>query len=164
MASDYVRNRLITRLHEVGYTDLVLAHTRVLQYPGPDNLRPSDLAAQAGMSKQAVNYLLGQLVDRGYLVRDGDSNDRRLRRVRLTERGWAAQQDMRGIIAEIELDWQQQLGEEDFRHLRDTLHRLRMINYPTGYASDPGGAPPNRRGSNKDPVVEFGGTRGDSNP
>ena len=37
------------------------AHLVVLQYPGPQGMRPSDLAAQLGTSKQALNYLLGEL-------------------------------------------------------------------------------------------------------
>jgi DNA-binding MarR family transcriptional regulator len=33
-------------------------------------MRPSDLAARLHMSKQALNYLLGELERRGYLERD----------------------------------------------------------------------------------------------
>ena len=36
------------------------------------------------MTKQALNYLLGQLEQLGYLTRETDSNDQRSKRVRLT--------------------------------------------------------------------------------
>ena len=59
MPVDVVRQRMLERLHEHGFDDLVGAHLGVLQYPGPQGLRPSDLATQLRMSKQALNYLLG---------------------------------------------------------------------------------------------------------
>lgn len=60
---------MLADLHDAGFTDLVTAHFAVLRYPGPDGSRPSDLAVGAGMTKQAMNYLLGQLEQCGYLVR-----------------------------------------------------------------------------------------------
>src|SRR5689334_24891678 len=70
-----VRDRMLTGLHQRGYTDLVAAHLDVFQYPGPENQRPIDLATQTRMSKQALNYLLRQLEQLGYLTRDIDERD-----------------------------------------------------------------------------------------
>ena len=52
---------MLTGLHERGFTDLVAAHLDVFQYPGPENQRPLELATHTRMTKQALNYLLGQL-------------------------------------------------------------------------------------------------------
>ena len=52
---------MLAGLHERGFTDLVAAHLDVFQYPGPENQRPLELATQTRMTKQALNYLLGQL-------------------------------------------------------------------------------------------------------
>src|ERR1044072_5015892 len=84
---EVIQGRMLTRLAEHGFDDLVLAHLAVLRYPGPDGKRPSDLAAEANMSKQAMNYLLGQLEALGYLERRADPEDLRSKRVYLTERG-----------------------------------------------------------------------------
>jgi len=72
-----VRDRMLAGLHERGYTDLIAAHLDVFQYPGPENQRPIELAAQTRMSKQALNYLLGQLEQLGYLTREADDTDQR---------------------------------------------------------------------------------------
>ena len=64
---------MLAGLHERGFNDLVAAHLDVLQYPGPENQRPSELATQTRMTKQALNYLLGQLEQLGYLTREADS-------------------------------------------------------------------------------------------
>ena len=60
---------MLAGLHERGFTDLVAAHLDVFQYPGPENERPLQLATQTRMTKQALNYLLGQLQQLGYLTR-----------------------------------------------------------------------------------------------
>ena len=63
---------MLAGLHERGFTDLVAAHLDVFQYPGPENQRPLQLATQTRMTKQALNYLLGQLQQLGYLTRETD--------------------------------------------------------------------------------------------
>src|SRR5215472_18872225 len=75
-----VRDRMLAGLHERGFTDLIAAHLDVFQYPGPENRRPIELAAQTRMSKQALNYLLGQLEQLGYLTRESDDSDQRSKR------------------------------------------------------------------------------------
>ena len=76
------------------------------------------------MSKQAVNYLLGQLERLGYVERRADPDDRRSKRVALTRRGELAGLTMRDAVREIERDWERQLGRERFAQLRGLLLEL----------------------------------------
>ena len=119
-----VRDRMLAGLHERGYSDLIAAHLNVLQYPGPENQRPSDLATRTRMSKQALNYLLGQLEQLGYLTRREDDSDQRSKRIHLTARGHDAITAIREIVGEVEAEWEQQLGSRQFAQLRDLLTRL----------------------------------------
>src|SRR3954471_8065533 len=86
MPVDLVRRRMLAALHDRGFTDIVPAHLVLLRWPGPQGRRPSELAAQSDMTKQAVNYLLGQLEALGYVERRPDADDQRSRRVHLTAR------------------------------------------------------------------------------
>lgn len=124
MPVDVIRRRIIDGLHARGFTDLVPAHMAVLQYPGPDGERPVDLAAHANMTKQALNYLLGQLESLGYLERREDPADGRSKRVYLTERGQATRQAIRAAVREVEEEWARELGTEDLEQLRALLVRL----------------------------------------
>src|SRR5689334_13668588 len=99
MPVDVVRRRMLAALHERGFTDLVPAHLTLLRWPGPQGRRPSELAAQSEMTKQAVNYLLGQLEALGYIERRPDADDQRSRRVHLTPRGREAAGTMRDAVA-----------------------------------------------------------------
>ena len=80
-----VRQHMLEGLHAHGFDDLEAAHLVLLQYPGPHGLRPSELAARVGMTKQAVNYQLGHLERLGYLARRSDPDDQRSKRIALTE-------------------------------------------------------------------------------
>ena len=124
MPWERVLERLLAGLHERGFTDLSAAHLTVLQWPGPDDLRPSELAARSRMSKQALNYLLGQLERQGYLQRHDDPRDQRFKRIAVTERGLRAGRAMRDIVRELETEWAQRLGPERFAELQLLLADL----------------------------------------
>jgi DNA-binding MarR family transcriptional regulator len=127
MPWEVVRERILDGLHAAGFNDLIPAHLHILQYPGPEGRRPSDLVAQTRMSKQAINYLLGQMEGLGYLTRIDDHLDQRSKRIQLTRRGRAAIGAMRETVRQIEFEWEQQLGSEQFAQLRELLIQLGPI-------------------------------------
>ena len=127
MPLQVVQGRMLERLHEAGFTDLEPAHLSVCQYPGPQGMRPTELAARLRMSKQALNYLIGQLELRGYLERRQDPDDQRSKRIILTERGLAIVPVIRGAVAEIEQEWEAALGPKRFGELRDGLRELNRL-------------------------------------
>jgi DNA-binding MarR family transcriptional regulator len=124
MPWETVVRRMLERLHADGFDDLDMAHMNLLLYPGPQGARPSELAAQRGMSKQAANYLLGQLEALGYLERQPDVSDRRSKRIALTDRGERAAYTIRDAVRDIEREWQSQLGQDRFAQLKALLLEL----------------------------------------
>ena len=124
MPLDVLRTRMLQRLHERGFDDLDPPHLVVLQYPGPQGLRPSELAERLRMTKQALNYQLGELERLGYVERRPDPADGRSRRIALTSRGEAMGHAIRDAVAEMEQEWSAKLGAARFGHLRDLLVEL----------------------------------------
>jgi len=120
-----VRRRVVAALHDAGFTDLQPAHLAVFTWPGPDGLRPGMLATRADASKQAMNHLLGQLEGEGYIVRDSDPSDRRTRIVHLTPKGREAWEVVQQVVAEVEAEWREVLGENGYDELR---HKLAVLN------------------------------------
>ena len=123
-----VQRHMLERLHERGFDDLDAAHLNVFQYPGPQGARPSELATRLRISKQALNYLLGELERLDYLERRPDPDDLRSKRVALTRRGIAAISVIREAVGELEGAWARQLGSDRFAQLRKLLLEL---NQPT---------------------------------
>jgi DNA-binding MarR family transcriptional regulator len=119
-----VQRHMLERLHERGFDDLDAAHLSVFQYPGPQGARPTELAARLRISKQALNYLLGELERLGYLERRLDPDDRRSKRVALTRRGTSVVRVIREAVSEMETAWADRLGPERFAQLRAVLLEL----------------------------------------
>ena len=128
-----VRHEVMNDLHEAGFNDVLPAHLGVFQHPGPDGQRPGVLAMRTRASKQAMNHLLHQLESGRYILRDSHPDDRRIRLVRLTERGWAAQSVIHQTMARLEREWYQALGEDVYGGLSRALERLQDVleNQPT---------------------------------
>jgi DNA-binding MarR family transcriptional regulator len=119
-----VREHIIDRLHAAGFDDIDQAHFNVLQYPGPQGRRPSEITAHARVSKQAMNYLLNQLEERGYFERRADPDDARSTRIVLTRRGEAVRRTIRDAVTELEREWATRLGTRRFAMLKRLLREL----------------------------------------
>jgi DNA-binding MarR family transcriptional regulator len=119
-----IHRRIIEDLNAAGYDDLRLPHIAVLQFPGPDGVRPGTLAERAGMSKQAMNQLLRSLEGLGYIVRSDAPDEGRARIIRFTKRGHAAYSKIHDILRDIEREWSAELGREDFAQLKELLSRV----------------------------------------
>ena len=116
-----IHRRIIGELNAAGFDDLRVPHMAVLQFPGPDGVRPGMLAERAGMSKQAMNQLLRSLEGLGYLARSDAPDTGRARIVRLTKRGRAAYAKIHAILRDIEREWSTELGAEHFTRLKELL-------------------------------------------
>jgi len=123
---EVVRDHMLAGLHARGFDDLTAAHLSVLQHPGPDGARPSELASRTRMTRQALNYLLGQMEQLGYLERRSEPADG-TRRVHLTARGRDATSTIRELVAEVEARWAEQLGPDRFAQLRELLADLNAL-------------------------------------
>jgi DNA-binding MarR family transcriptional regulator len=119
-----IHRRIIRELNAAGFEELRLPHMAVLQFPGPDGVRPGSLAERAGMSKQAMNQLLRSLEHLGYIVRSDAPNERRARIIRLTKRGRAAYSKIHDILRQVESEWSDELGPQSFSQLKRLLFRV----------------------------------------
>jgi DNA-binding MarR family transcriptional regulator len=119
-----IQRRIITELNAAGFEELRVPHMAVLQFPGPNGVRPGLLAERSGMSKQAMNQLLRSLEGLGYLVRSDAPDEGRARIVRFTKRGRAAYAKIHDILRDIERDWSTVLGPKRFAELKALLLRV----------------------------------------
>lgn len=124
LLSESMRSHILRRVATFGYTDIVPAHLAVFQFPSPDGATPSELAGRAFMTKQAMNYLLGELEERGYLQRLPAEGDGRSRVVVLSRRGHRLVHAMRRAVTEVEVEWGRFLGKARFAQMLDALMDL----------------------------------------
>jgi len=116
-----IQRRIIKELNAAGFEERSVPHLAVLQFPGPDGVRPGVLAERAGMSKQAMNQLLRSLEALGYIVRSDAPDEGRARIIRFTKRGRAAYSKIYDILHDIEREWSAELGAKRFAQLKELL-------------------------------------------
>ena len=121
------RRRIHADVQAAGFDDLTPAHLYVFQLPGPDGVRPIELAARMNMTKQATNHLLSGLEARGYIERLADANDGRAKVLRTTRRGREMARVMQESSLRIENEWARRLGGQALERLRKDLINLGEI-------------------------------------
>jgi len=110
-------------IRAAGFTDLQEAHFAVFSYPLPEGVRLSDLSRQLGMSRQAANYLVGQLEGLGYLERRAAGGTGR-RLIYLTERGSRVAEVIYASLRDLEERWADEVGRDRFGTFMAVLRRL----------------------------------------
>jgi DNA-binding MarR family transcriptional regulator len=119
-----VRRRIYDGVVAAGFDDVRPSHVTLFRWPGPDGRRPTEVAADAQLSKQRVNDLLRDLEHLGYLSLEADPADTRARIIRLTRRGRALHRRAIQIHAGIEAEWEKRVGKRRYADLRATLAEL----------------------------------------
>ena len=104
--------------------DLRPAHFALFKFPGPHGVRPVELAARLGTTKQALTPLLNDLERFGYLERRPRPGDGRGRVLWLTARGLAFVGAIKEILTGIEAEWSARLGAERFAIVKAALEDL----------------------------------------
>ena len=125
-----IEGRVFEGMAAAGFDDFTPAQARVFQRIAPDGSRLTDLAAQAGITKQSAGFLVDQLERAGYVARVPDPDDGRARLVRIAERGARSVEISSRIVAEVEAEWTAHLGDDRMENLRQMLIDLRTITDP----------------------------------
>ena len=89
-----------------------------------EGIRLVDLADRAGLTKQAMAELVGELERLGYLARTPDPADGRAKIIRFTERGWSAVAVALDFLGRMESDLAAKVGAKKVEIAREVLLTL----------------------------------------
>ena len=107
------------------FDDLRPSHGNAMeQLELEDGLRLIDLAARAGITAQSMGELVDDLEVKGYLERRLDPDDRRAKRIYLTERGRKNTRVAKQATVDVENDLAELLGQQRYQQLRQTLRDI----------------------------------------
>lgn len=134
LAWQATRARIDAEVKDAGYTDITHAHLMLFRWRAIDGMRPTELADEIWISKQALNDLLRDLEDRGYLRREIDEDDRRGRVIRLTQRGWRLFDTALVAARRAERDLRAALGPDRFSAFKQTLEEVVRLTNSAGDA------------------------------
>jgi DNA-binding MarR family transcriptional regulator len=107
-----------------GYGEIHPGHYKVLRNLGEDGARPSELAAHANVTRQAITKDVDELERLGLVRRDPDPLDGRGVIVRYTERGLAGLAVARRRMLELEDEYAARVGAKRWSNVRAALESL----------------------------------------
>ncbi len=112
------------QLVAAGYDDLRPVHRSILRDVLVSNLRPSELGARLGLSKQAANDLVREFEIKGYITLESDPDDGRAKRIVATERGWQASDTAQASSTAVGRRWAELVGEERYAVFEEVLRAI----------------------------------------
>lgn len=118
------RRRLREDVAARGFPFFSEARSEVLAHVPAEGLPQAALAPRMGMSKQAVQQFIDQLVADGAVTREDNPLDKRLKTIRLTELGLRARQEAERIRQSIDTDIRLTIGDKGYRRLRKMLKKM----------------------------------------
>ena len=101
--------------------------TNIFHHLREGGLRLTELAERSHTTKQAMRYTINQLEAAGYVERVPDPTDGRAKIIRFTQRGLEVRRVADEIIAGIEHECVQQLGEERMRQFEGLLKDVSSV-------------------------------------
>jgi DNA-binding MarR family transcriptional regulator len=114
----------VEKLRAMGHSGLSVAHASVLPHISSKGTRSSDVAKQAGMTKQSMSRLVNDLIVAGYLRSESDPNDARAALISFTPKGLRYLSDAHQVKKSIELHYAKILGTGRLSELRESLEKL----------------------------------------
>jgi DNA-binding MarR family transcriptional regulator len=100
------------------------SHMRLLSMTPVAGMRVTDLAARAGMTKQALGEFVATMQEAGLVEVATGERDRRVRLVRPTPAGRRLQRAVEAAIADTERHWRDQAGEARWAVFREVLAEI----------------------------------------
>lgn len=123
-AAQQWRRRLRDDVAARGYPFYAEARSELLAHVPAEGVAQAALSARMGITKQAVQQFIDQLVADGAVSREPHPTDRRLKTIRLTELGSRAREQAERTRRAIETDMRLTIGDKGLKRLRKALNKL----------------------------------------
>jgi len=132
LAGAAANEHLLQAVRGSTHTKIRNAHGYVFQHLLAHSRTVGELATLLGVTQQAASKVVAELEKLGYVVRQPDSVDSRIRRVTLTRRGTTVVERARAARAALEAQLLKELGQAVVGEARRALVALLGITGQTG--------------------------------
>jgi DNA-binding MarR family transcriptional regulator len=130
--------RIWQALDARGYPDIRPSHSAVFANLGLGAVRVTELAERARVTQQAMGKMLKELERMGYVAREVDSDDKRAKEIKLTQRGVKLVTASLEVVDEVRHYYATKLGgmqelEDLEASMRDTVRKLELDYLPESW-------------------------------
>jgi len=130
MIQKYIYAHIEKVWQESGFTDIRIGHLPLLSNINQAGVSVNSLAEMAYISKQAISQILKELEEMGYVESITNENDKRVRIVKLTDRGVCFIAKLFECIKNIEKQFASIIGKEKLNQLIEIQYELVCGLYP----------------------------------
>ena len=109
---------------QMGYTDLRVGHIVLMVHIDIDGISINELAAKAGVSKQAMSKAVKELQEMGYVNVEKHPKDARSIKVKITAKGVDFLYALKNCVIFIESEFSNIIGDQKFTQLKDILGEI----------------------------------------
>lgn len=121
MAIQRFEKRVLEVLAAAGYGNFTLSQMTITRNLDVGGTRATEIAKRAGITKQSVGELIGQLEEIGLIERIPDPDDKRARIVHFTPTGLAWLEAFEIAIKQAEREMQDELAASSFMQVKQGL-------------------------------------------
>ncbi len=115
---------LRSRLAALGWTNVTRSQSLVLTNIANGVTRASHIAANLGVSRQAMSQLLGEMIASGLVEVEPDPADRRAQRVQFAPAGEGIREAAQKILRDLEQEMERGVGKNRMDGLRVALRSV----------------------------------------
>ena len=128
-----LQRKLIYSAKDKGVDKLTLMHGWIIAYlydHRDEDVYQKDIEKFFGLKKSTITSILNSLEDAGYIERKVGKDDGRLRRIVLTEKGFAMNEKVHNEFETLEENMSNLFSEDEYNNLIASLEKIR--NYLEG--------------------------------
>lgn len=114
----------VSKINNFGHEWFTMSASNLLGHMPRKGINQKALTARTGLTKQAVNQQIDELVKVGILTRTVSEADKRARILNYTDKGLAALKDIDKIKLEIQQDFVKSVGQDALDQLTNTIDKL----------------------------------------
>lgn len=118
------KKELVAGMVARGFHDYGDARYSLLRHIGPSGLSQSRLTTVSGLSKQAIQQQIDDLVRDNIVARRPDSDDARKKRIVLTDKGLLLFTQIDEVKLGIETRYEKLIGQQRLADLKDILKEI----------------------------------------
>lgn len=123
-ANRALQNDMVREANRRGNPEIKQAFNSVFATLPKDGARATDMAAEAGITRQSMGEIIREMVDLGLLEMRPDPQDRRAKLVTWTKKGLASGQRGYEHILEVEDRFAEEFGAAEYEQVRRVLARV----------------------------------------
>lgn len=123
ICSCYVRSEMI----KAGFDEITVTHGWILGwlFHNKDKaIYQKDIENKFGMPRSTVANIMKIMEQKGYITRQSDEKDTRLKRVVLTEKGFRTHDETMALIDRVHCEMEAGITDEEKRSMRNIIDRM----------------------------------------